>query len=235
MGTTDRFTLARDTINDTSPFPNCVKGAVEMISEAFNQVDKAMSKILRREFGDKLDVLEESGTGYRKFETLDSKTHVHLYRGLVGQGNVPKKMALPFHTDNGLYVLLTPSNPLPLYTRNRNGTTAPLDPEENTILMLLGTGLSSWLLPLKGLFAPPHGVPSLPILTQRKIVSRMVVAPSLSTPQHAPKSTFWDHFSRPLETETGSTLARIRKQRETDCSQDWPHACEDGTWDPEDG
>merc|ERR1711971_222054 len=69
----------------------------------------------------------------------------------------------------------------------------------------------------------------------RTVMARMRVAPPPSLPSSSTsKATFWSHFSAPFETETGSTLQRlIRQRRHTEgdtsgCSQDWPHACEGG-------
>lgn len=219
---TERLTVARDTINSNDAFPVCVSEEVETISTAFDQVDMAMSKILRIEFGKKLDVFDAGSPDLKKFETLDSKTHLHQYRKYVP--TTPDKMTLPFHTDNGLYLLLTPSDSMPLLTMGRKGIITSPNQGDGTVLVLLGTGLTSWLLPESGLLAPPHAVPALRANTTRTVMARMVVAPALSTPQHSPSSLFQDHFSQPHHTETGPTLARLRKQRSAEESQDWPHA-----------
>jgi len=224
---TERFTVARDTTNFTDPFPDCVREEVETITTAFDQVDKAMTKILRKEFGKKLDVFDAGSSDLKKFETFDSKTHLHHYRKQVP--TTPEKMALPFHTDNGLYLLLTPSDSMPLLTMGRKGVIISPSRGDSSVLVLLGTGLTSWLLPEEGLLSPPHAVPALRANTTRTVMARMVVAPTLSSPQHAPASSFWNHFSEPHNTETGPTLARLRKQRNADECQDWPHSC---THDP---
>jgi len=154
---------------------------------------------------------------------MDSKTHLHVYSKSndVGQDG----LALPYHTDNGLYLLITPSSHLPLLSVGRDGTVHQLDTGNNTLILMLGTGLSSWLLRDEGLHSPPHAVPSLPTNSVRIVVARMTVASPNSTPQHDTTTNFWTHFSAPLQSETGHTLARLRVQRKADECQDWPHEC----------
>jgi len=166
----------------------------------------------------------------RKWEDLDSKTHLHVYKQTESFSSAP--LALPYHTDNGLYVLLTPSSILPLLSISKDANIHLLDTGDDSILLLLGTGLTDWLLPGSGLYAPPHALPALSTSlspSPRTVLARMKVAPSLSVPSSSlTSSTFWSHFSAPLHTEKGHTLSRLRKQRSAGCSQDWPHACQHG-------
>merc|ERR1712126_560743 len=222
----ERLTLARDTETDTGAFPHCVNTQTKVIGQTFDRVDKVVAEILRERFGDMLDVLVE-GNQRQKWENLDSKTHLHVYRHSDTPALGP--LALPYHTDNGLYVLLTPSSSLPLRALSKNGTMHVLDTGDDTVLLLLGTGLTKWLLPSSSLHAPSHGLPSLPtsLTSPRTVMARMTVAPAASLPSSSPSSSTFDiHFSAPLNEEKGLTLARLRKARSTDCSQDWPHACE---------
>merc|ERR1719184_212493 len=200
----ERLTLARDTETHTGAFPHCVNTQTNIIGETFDRVDKTVAEILRERFGDMLDVLAE-GNQRRKWENLDSKTHLHVFKHSDTPALGP--LALPYHTDNGLYVL---------------------DTGDDTVLLLLGTGLTKWLLPSSSLHAPAHGLPSLPtsLTSPRTVMARMTVAPAASLPSSSPSSpTFDTHFSAPLTEEKGLTLARLRKARSADCSQDWPHAC----------
>merc|ERR1719352_38489 len=82
----ERLTVARDTLAATSgAFPDCVKLEAEVVGEAFDKVDKLFSQMMRQQFGEKLDVVEE--------ERNETKVSSAV-------------MALPYHTDNGMYVLL---------------------------------------------------------------------------------------------------------------------------------
>jgi len=230
----ERLTTARDTDTRTQPFPPCVREEVDTITATFDLVDTVVSDILRKEFGQSLDMVEvkDGGNVTREWEDVDRKTHLHVYRQT--DTTFPTSLALPYHTDNGLYVLVTPSSTLPLRSLSRDGSLQILNPGDSSILLLLGTGLTSWLLPQGNLHSPTHAVPALStsLSTEpRTVLARMAVAPALAIPSTAPAlaPTFWSHFSAPLDTEQGATLARLRKQRSIDdCSQDWPHACEHG-------
>jgi len=228
----ERVTTARDTETRAQPFPGCVNEEVVVITNHFDLVDKLLAGVLREEFGDRLDVMDQGGNTSlsRSWEEMGSKTHLHVYR----QTDEPtaSSLSLPFHTDNGFYVVLTPSSSLPLRYLSKDGEQHVLDTPDDSIIVLLGTGLTSWLLgPDSDLHSPPHALPALSSSLSSKprtVMARMRVAPAQSVPISSPSSpTFWEHFSSPLDTETGPTLARLRKQRSlgNDCSPDWPHAC----------
>jgi len=240
----ERLTVARDTVvrgrdsGPLAPFPDCVMKETEVVSDAFDRVDKVFSRMMRLQFGNKLDVVEEESNVTKVWEEFDSKTHLHVYRRSNKVTTVP--MALPYHTDNGMYVLLTPSSILPLRAINKKGEVSLLDSGSSSVILILGTGITSWLMPDSGLYAAPHGLPALATILSpapRTVMARMRVAPPGSLPSSVAKeasSTFSTHFSAPLETETGATLRRlIRQKRHTEgdtsgCSQEWPHACEGG-------
>merc|ERR1719228_3255889 len=183
----ERLTLARDTETDTGAFPHCVKEQTEVIGKTFDRVDKVVAEILREKFGEMLDVLVE-GSGTHKWENMNSKTHLHVYKHSDTPALGP--LALPYHTDNGLYVLLTPSSSLPLRALSKNGTMHVLDTGDDTVLLLLGTGLTNWLLPSSSLHAPAHGLPSLPtsLSSPRTVMARMTVAPAASLPSSSATS-----------------------------------------------
>ena len=235
----ERLTVARDTVgaigaSPRSLFPGCVMKETEVVSDAFDQVDKVFSKMMRLQFGNKLDVVEEESNVTKVWEEFDSKTHLHVYRRSNKVTTAP--MALPYHTDNGMYVLLTPSSILPLRAINKKGEVSLLDSGSSSVILILGTGITSWLMPDSGLYAAPHGLPAIATILSpapRTVMARMRVAPPGSLPSSVTKgasSTFWTHFSAPLQTETGATLRRlIRQKRPTEgdtsgCSQEWPHA-----------
>merc|ERR1711973_48876 len=232
----ERLTVARDTVGATGPFPDCVKNEADVISDAFDRVDKVFSQLMRKNYGADLDVVEEENNATKVWEELDTKTHLHVYRRSNKMTTAP--LALPYHTDNGMYVLLTPSSILPLRTISKTREVNMLDADSSSVILLLGTGVTSWLLPQSKLYAAPHGLPALATILSpapRTVVARMRVAPPRSLPRSAKPDTaasFWSHFSAPLETETGATLERMLRQRRSaeadnsNCSQDWPHACE---------
>jgi len=223
-----RFTLARDTVSSNYPFPDCLAEEAANITAAFDRVDQVFSKVMKQEYGPRLDVLgEKSMTSWDEY---GSKTHLHVYKSTQQPNNA--SLALPYHTDNGLYVLLTPSNNFPLRSISSDGNVNLLGTGD--VILLLGTGITQWLLPGMGLYAPPHAVPALSTsltTAPRTVMARMRVAPDQSWPQTGSKISFRSHFNAPLETEKGHTLARMLKQRSPQghasgqCSQSWPHAC----------
>merc|ERR1712013_781397 len=114
----ERLTVARDTLGATGPFPDCVRNEAEVVGDAFDRVDKLFSQLMRKQFGADLDVVEEENNKTKVWEEFDTKTHLHVYRRSNKMTTSP--LALPYHTDNGMYVLLTPSSILPLRTISKS-------------------------------------------------------------------------------------------------------------------
>merc|ERR1711973_829207 len=164
-----RFTLARDTISSTEPLPDCLVKEATQITAAFDQVDHVFSKVLKQIFGAKLDVHDPEENKVTPWDDYNSKTHLHIYSRSEQPNNAT--FMLPYHTDNGLYVLLTPSD--------------NLFPGKDSVILILGTGLTQWLLPDEDLYAAPHALPALSnSLTPapRTVMARMKVAPPRSVP-----------------------------------------------------
>ena len=53
---------------------------VKIVTDAFDQVDKLFHKLLRQEFGARLDMSAGEAAELRSWESLDTKTHVHVYK-----------------------------------------------------------------------------------------------------------------------------------------------------------
>merc|ERR1712107_88412 len=153
----ERLTVARDTVGATGPFPDCVRNEAEVVGDAFDRVDKMFSQLMRKQFGADLDVVEEENNATKVWEEFDAKTHLHVYRRSNKMTTAP--LALPYHTDNRMYVLLTPSSILPLRSISKSGEVNLLDADSSSVILLLGTGVTSWLLPERKLYAAPHGLP----------------------------------------------------------------------------
>merc|ERR1712179_400751 len=136
----------------------------------------------------------------------------------------------PFHTDNGLYLLLTPSPVLQLLTMSREGSVYEIPSSDDSIILLLGTGLTSWLLPHHHLYSPPHAVPSIANHLTRAVFGRMKVAP-LEATNYNSDITFGQHFYSGLsdhgdelhQDEHGDKLhhARLRRQAEAGHAHHW--------------
>jgi len=224
-----RFTTARDSETATQKFPKCVQEDIEYITHVFDKVDKFVMDVLKNKFSTSL--LDASSNNTFELEDLPTKSHLHVYQKDLKTHESDSHLSLPFHTDSGLYLLLTPSNLLPLQIINRNGVTDDLHTKDDSLIFLIGTGLSSWLLPEEALFAPPHAVPSLTnsnFLT-RTVFARMKVAPLEATTTHSEQS-FGEHFyssltgpnTSPYNAKEARHQARLRRQVGGGHEQHWP-------------
>ena len=74
----ERLTVARDTVGATGPFPDCVRLEADVVSDAFDRVDKVFSQLMRQQFGKNLDVVEEERNVTKVWEEFDTKTHLHV-------------------------------------------------------------------------------------------------------------------------------------------------------------
>ena len=93
-------------------------------------------------------------------------------------------MMVPYHVDNGIYLIITSFPGHGLKIKNSNGNEISTDKlAPNDILVLMGRGLTDWLLkdhPAKNLFHPvPHAVGSMTGKnSQRSILARMKIPTS---------------------------------------------------------
>ena len=75
------------------------------------------------------------------------KEHIHVYTNHEEQG---AEYAVPFHTDNGLMLFLTPFQEHPLVIRNRHDEHLDLSHiGDDSVIVIIGSALPNWLL--KGL------------------------------------------------------------------------------------
>ncbi len=57
---------------------------------------------------------------------------------------------VPFHVDNGLYLLVTPTKDSPLIIWQSDGTPASTEGlPEDSLVVLFGRGLTEWMLQVK--------------------------------------------------------------------------------------
>eukprot|EP00092_Neocalanus_flemingeri_P009028 GFUD01009714.1.p1 GENE.GFUD01009714.1~~GFUD01009714.1.p1 ORF type:complete len:399 (+),score=86.53 GFUD01009714.1:162-1358(+) len=226
-----RFTIARDSGTDVNPFPACVNEDIETITEYFDEVDQFVMKMLKNQFNTSLDIFYKNNT--YQLENLPTKSQLHVYQKDSKVSNSDSSLSLPFHTDNGLYLLLTPSDFLPLRTINRNGTISDLYSKDDSLIFLAGSGLTSWLLPEDDLYATPHAVPSLTNSISnaqtRTVFARMKIAPLEATNRHS-EQTFGQHFyssiagpsTSPINIREERHQVRMRRQLSGGHSQHWP-------------
>jgi hypothetical protein len=250
-----RLSLVSSSEDNSTTLPDCIQSAAALIAEAFDEVEAGLVAVLTDLVGgnnDSLTVLEARRP--LGLTQLPTKTHLHVYLrpeemdeeaeeedNEVGRyGSVP---SLPYHVDHGLYLLVTPSASLPLRLKSRRGkmvSTESVAPD--TVLVLLGRGLTHWLLQGSERLTPAlHAVPSLVQMgvPARTVVARMKVAPSAARPLSQPTAGDFSEaffgedgtaaarspislceFGSPL-TEADSRLARQRRRAEC-----WPHTGE---------
>ena len=168
-----------------------------MVSEAIMKISGLENTFWRTESDKSIHNL--SGLSYRvRLTTSGSATpqpqphfhhcqeHLHVYsstnssRQKVSSGEV--QYAAPFHKDKGLFLLVTPFTASPLEVRDRRGGRVGTEEvrQQDSLLLLLGSGLPAWLLEgteAAGLLhAPSHAVSSLPAsLSHRTTLARMKV------------------------------------------------------------
>lgn len=190
-----RMTFSKDSTETEKLFPACVQDETNIIENTMDHVDNIVINMLNKILGKEVLAVRDH-TNQIPLEDLPSKTHLHLYKAGETRHSSRHGHSYPYHTDNGLYLLVTPAANLPLVLTNRRGhvvTTGHLPAD--SIIFIVGGGLSSWLLPSSSEISPyaaPHAVPSLSF-AHRTVVARMKVAPLSSTPLHSQK-TFEEHF-----------------------------------------
>jgi hypothetical protein len=198
--------------NREAEWPDCFKAEMAAVTAAFDLVERELVAALGRLLGNQtlLVAVPESRSKaltLRGLPELAAKTHVHVYdNSLVSEqeqqteeDDGEEALSMPYHLDNGLYLLLTPSPVRPLRLKSRSGRlvrTESVDADD-AVIFLLGRGLTDWLLTgnsdaashgterYRHLVPALHAVPSLlgtPPATTRTVVARMQVAPLGAVP-----------------------------------------------------
>ena len=110
---------------------------------------------------------------------------------------------IPFHKDSGFILLLTPFPLHPLIIKDKYGETLSTDGlKEDSVIVILGTGITEWLLGGGGhsFHAASHAVAALDDqLSSRAVVARMKVVPETARSLHG--ELFGDYFRRSLKSE----------------------------------
>jgi hypothetical protein len=202
-------------------WPACLRPEMTAVTSTFDQVERILTAALGRLLGNQTLLVATSGTSsrpaIRSLPELASKTHLHIYKAAkedtVEVEEADELLSLPYHLDNGLYLLITPSRLGPLRLKSRSGRLVRTDAvPADAVIFLLGRGLTDWLLPAtngvegeeyRHVVPALHAVPSMrgtgPGTTMRTVVARMRVAPMTAVPAAAsgrplPLTTFGDIF-----------------------------------------
>lgn len=145
---------------------DCLKVDMNVIMDTFEKVDRVVYEMIK------------SQASLQPIQTL-SKIHAHIYKHQSHKTNGSKAM-VPYHMDNGLYLLITPYPGQGLTFKTSLGI------EMNTsnlgldsLVVLMGRGLTDWLLPddrRDQFHAVPHAVQALD-QPFRSIMAMMKIAP----------------------------------------------------------
>ena len=117
------------------------------------------------------------------------KQHLHVYTRKLTTA-FDNKFMVPFHVDNGLYLLITPFPGHGLKIKTSSGDIIDTDDiKADSVLVLMGRGLTDWLLrnseKSQEFYAVPHAVEALtssvPSIS-RSIFARMKTAPLEAVP-----------------------------------------------------
>ena len=179
---------------ESKQYPKCVH--MNLLSRAFDEIDHRVSKLLKKLHHDEdLGYMEKDNITFLSHAPV--KDHIHIYTKESARHQVIKdhsnqnhetEYLVPYHVDNGIYLLLTPFPNHGLEVKLSNGQKVSTnDIDSESILVLMGRGLTDWLLQLsdKGLcYATPHAVPSLggSDISTRSVYARMKVAPGSAVP-----------------------------------------------------
>merc|ERR1712105_150539 len=129
----------------------------------------------------------------RKCPSLRPRLTSTYINNQVGDAPITNPFSLPFHQDNGLFLMLTPSDKLPVVLKDSQGRPVFTDRlGSDAVMFLVGRGLTDWLLQdaEHGIFPPPHAVPSLAgtAITDRTVMARMKIAEYNPLPMPSPPS-----------------------------------------------
>merc|ERR1719309_1407440 len=102
--------------------PRCIKANYEAIIDGFNTVEAQITEALGQLVGNS-SLLVKENMQIKKTSQLETKTHVHTYinKDTVQSEEITNPCSLPFHQDNGLWLLMTPADVLPVVMKTRAG------------------------------------------------------------------------------------------------------------------
>lgn len=127
-------------------YPDCVRKDAEVISETFSLVENLVSRLVQRVSGFQ-DSYRLHGENYTLAES-PHKDHLHVYSKPDNQSAPKDHYLVPYHIDNGMFLIITSFDNPSLEVKLRNGekvTTGEVG--SDFVIVLMGRGLTEWLLP----------------------------------------------------------------------------------------
>ena len=197
-----RVTLAdgsarRTAATSTGAYPDCIAESAKTVGSGFDSVQILVSKLIGSIGGGNGGggISYQDGGEWVPLTSAPHKDHIHVYErspSRVHDSHRRHETApdylVPFHVDNGIFLLITPFPNHGMRLEMSDGSVASTDEVwRGSIIVLFGLGLTDWLLQGDGSasaqFHPvPHAVPALRTLRYRSVFARMVVAPATATP-----------------------------------------------------
>jgi len=170
-------------------FPDCF--GLQYLTDAFDEIDGSISSVVstvRKEVHNQVNgpMMYKSGSDHVSLDKAMKKEHIHVYDRSVSTSSY----IVPFHIDNGLFLILTPFPGHGLRVKTSNNKVVSLDDLElDSAIVIFGRGLTEWLLQddveTKQMFySGPHAVPTGAIegSIHRTVYARMKVVASSATP-----------------------------------------------------
>jgi len=176
--------------SDNAAYPACLAETGRTIGGEFDEVFDSISSLFEEITSDGEDNLTwrtmSDPDVVKRFSELDKKEHIHVYHS---EDSESMAYAAPFHTDNGILLMITPFQDHPLKVKTVGGRTIDTSKfGDDTLLVLVARALPDWLLRGSSLgqqfVAAPHAVEALPpTIKTRTVFARMMVAPMDALPE----------------------------------------------------
>ena len=110
---------------DGSDYPKCLKDSLKNIGQAFDQLEKVMDDLLNVVAQKNLTLIRDNKKGQVSLSESPHKDHLHVYEKMsMNHGDHDQDMSeylVPFHVDNGLFLLITPFPDLGLEIQSSRG------------------------------------------------------------------------------------------------------------------
>ena len=115
----------------TGKYPDCLSEELKIMSNTFNKVDQIVNDIIEVVVGNELKYKVEKTV----YDLIDSpiKGHIHTYT--KGPHTMNNEYMVPFHVDNGLYLIITPYPGHGLKIKTSSGTIVDTDSIESDSIL----------------------------------------------------------------------------------------------------
>lgn len=196
-----------------SQYPGCLNSTTQILGQHFSYLEDLVTQVAQIVVN--RDLVYQVPGQLQAIELSDApyKDHIHVYESSNNSQSNPKgeEYMVPYHVDNGLFLLITPFPGHGLQLQLSDGSVLKTDElRSQDVLVLFGLAMTQWMLQgdkKADLFYPtPHAVPSMAFagVKVRSVFARMKVAPPMATPEtdHAHHlATFEEIFMQKKPTE----------------------------------